>query len=222
MRLRSSVVTKCGSSKSWTVLHDCLRCWLANGLSSFSIDFTQYKILPLTSSLLHNAITEQSAIGWPQAMREYLSQSWLHAQQSEFPNSTLKRLQHTWFRSIILKLWTFYTTMWEHRNSALHAQTVLAQQIKDSPIDSRIQHLYNIQEDTFAASDRAMFALPLSARLKPSRRSKKHWLTLIQRYQASTTTRRIGDQPQLTRFFPRLFRRSSALSAHPSVHLPES
>jgi hypothetical protein len=199
---------KCGSSKSWTVLHECLGHWLAAGSSTFPLDVSQYKILPPTSVLLHKAILEQSAIGWPQAMRGYLSQSWLHAQHSEFPNSTLKVLRHTWFRSIILELWNFYTTMWEHRNLVLHAQTAVAQQIKDSPIDARIQLLYATQE-TFAASDRPLFSLPLLARLKSSRRSKKHWLTLVQRYQPTTITRRNGDQPSLTRFFPRIFKSNS-------------
>ncbi len=76
--------------------------------------------------------------------------------------------------------------MWAARNKILHANSPLAQQIQESSVDKKIRHLYHVQ-DTFAASDRILFDMPLETpRLKTSARSKKHWIVLVARYHDTT------------------------------------
>ena len=200
--LRSSVVTKCGSSRTWTVFHERFTSWLVDGESPSSTVSHQQDMTPATRDLLLQALSEQTQIGWSQASRGYLSGKWLLAQHSEFPRAVLQGLKRTWFKSVISSLWRFHTTMWEHRNSILHAATISARAIWESPIDTKIQQLCDIQE-SFAATDRVLFSTPLQTRLQTSRRSKKHWLILVSRYQLTTKNRRIGDQPLLTHFFQR-------------------
>jgi hypothetical protein len=215
--LRSSIVTKRGSSRTWTVLHDILASWLSDGRSPTPLILKKYTLPTTLITLLSKAILEQAAIGLSQAMRGYLSHTWVLALHSEYPRSTLQGLRQTWSRSIITILWQFYTTMWEHRNSILHAQSELAQRVRDSPIDTKIQHLYSIQE-SFTASDRVLFSISLSERLSTSRRSKKQWLTLVARYQTNTTTRRIGDQILLTKYFQKLPRSTVTTASCPIAH----
>ena len=203
--LCSSVVTKRGSSRTWTVLHDIMSSWLSSGQSPSSNILTKYRIPETLSTVLSTAILEQTEIGWSQAMQGYLSHKWALAFHYEFPSSTLRGLRQTWSRSIITALWQFYTTMWEHRNSVLHAQSELAQMIRDYPIDTKIQHPYSIQ-DSFTATDRVLFSTSLTDRLSTTRRSKKQWLTIVAKYQTNTKARRIGDQNLLTKYFPKLSR----------------
>jgi hypothetical protein len=126
----------------------------------------------------------------------------LVAQQTEVSQSTLKGLRIHWLKHIILALWKFHNTMWDHRNSILHANSARAIAIRDSPLDARISSLYRSIE-SFAATDRVLFNIPLDIRLSHSRRAKKHWVALATRYQGTTTSRQKAGQQLLTKFFLR-------------------
>jgi hypothetical protein len=61
--LRSSIVTKCGSSISWNVLFDSLAYWLAEGKPQIPEAVEKYKLSLSTATILKSAIQEQSDIG---------------------------------------------------------------------------------------------------------------------------------------------------------------
>ena len=152
-------------------------------------------------------------------MRGYLSCQWLLAQHSEFPKSLLSGLRITWFRTVILSIWKFHITMWSHRNLILHANSESSRAIRESPIDLQIQKLYSIQ-DTFAATDRVLFTIPLQTRLQTSLRSKKHWLTLVSKYRQTTKARRNDDQLLISKFFVR--RKTPATESDTSQEPPNN
>ena len=152
----------------WTVLHDILTSWLSTGQNPTPNILTKYTLSPALSALLSSAILEQTAIVWLQAMQGYLlSRTWALALYSEFPISILCGLWLIWSCSIITALWHFYTTMWEHRNLDLHSQLELSQSIQDTPITTKVQHLY-AAHNSFAATDWVLFSLSLSDQLKTS------------------------------------------------------
>ncbi len=177
--------------------------WLQTGQPPSANVHNKYELNPATRVLLSKAMSTQTQIGWSQVPQGYLSRQWLLAQHSEFPRSLIQGLRQTCLCLVVLlALWRFYIAMREHRNSILHETTISALAIRESPIDTKIQQLYN-NEELFAATDRVLFSIPLSRRLFTSWRSKKHWLPLVSWYQLTTTTWQIGDQLLLTKFFTR-------------------
>jgi hypothetical protein len=202
IKLRANIVTTKGGSTTWSVLHRCILAWL----DGTQADITQaLKALPMSNVLrkiLSTAITGQERIGWNFALRGYLSSAWIEAQMYENPKSNKMGLQTQWLPSIISQLWKFYLAMWEARNEILHGRDTTNTNIRDSSVDERVRTIYSIQED-FAVSDQVLFDMPLQLRLSTSIQSKKHWLTLVGRYKQTTATRKVGNQPLITRFFTR-------------------
>ncbi len=121
-------------------------------------------------------------------------------------------------KHIILAVWKFHTTMWDHRNSILHANSASSIAIRDSPLDACIRSLYQ-SIGSFAATDQVLFAIPLDIRLSHSCRAKKHWVALAKRYQSTTTSRQTGGQHLLTKFFVILLFTSRHCSFIQWVHL---
>ncbi len=200
MKLRSSVVTRCGSSNTWHVMITCLQHWITHG----SPMDPQTLSLRYTGSFKNHivlAIRSQTSIGWQYAFRGYVSTSWVDAYSIEHPRAQAQQLRSTWLRHVIRAIWTFGDTMWRHRNHMLHHHTS-NHEVVASTNDSHIRHYYNIQDD-FAASDRVLFDLSLETRLNTSLQSRKHWLVLIKRYQETTAARRMGQQNLITKFFTR-------------------
>jgi hypothetical protein len=198
--LSSSVVTRCGGSKTWTALVDGIRHWLIHGTALDGL-------MPLVdgatkySTSLQHAIKTQTSIGWKYALRGYLSTGWVYAYSLEHPKTSASQIRSKWLRHVIRSIWTFGETMWRHRNNVLHDKAA-NKMVSESAVNSQIQHYYEHQ-DEFAASDRALFDIPLETRLATTLNSRKHWLVLIRRYQETTQQRRLGQQHLITKFFTR-------------------
>ncbi len=92
--------------------------------------------------------------------------------------------------------------MWEHQNSILHANTKEARLIRESPVDAQIRLLYS-QQESFAATHRVLFNVPLPVRLRHSHCSRKHLIVLAHRYQETSHHCQAGDQLPITQFFNR-------------------
>jgi hypothetical protein len=200
VKLRATIVTKCGSSKTWSALHKGLLQWLDTGQPVDTAILSEALLEPQQVAIT-KAINDQNLIGWSYALRGYLATSWVLAYSIEHPTATLSQLRNSWLRHIIRAIWTFVDTMWKHRNEVLHSQAH-NKPIVESAINSQIRYFYDIQ-DKFAATDRVLFDIPLEARLASSLQSRKHWLTLIKRYQETTQTRQTGQQDLITKFFTR-------------------
>ena len=203
IKLRSSIVTKHGTSHTWTLLHSNLAAWI-NGRRLPPLQ----KSLPpnLRSELTHAlilALEEQHLIGWEFAFRGYLSSKWTLAQQLEHPKSSIQGIRQQWLRSVIKGIWSFTFTLWDTRNQVLHSNTTEARDLRSSTIDAQISRWYSLQAE-FATSDRRLFDIPLEMRLATSAQSKKHWLVLVSRYHSTTKTRRQGNQPLISKFFTRI------------------
>ncbi len=89
VRLWSSIVTTCGGSKTWSILHSTsLSQWLTTGTV---LPPAQSEMPPGSTPkqfvvLIQTAMADQTSIGWDKAFQGYLGSSWLHAQQHEYPN----------------------------------------------------------------------------------------------------------------------------------------
>ena len=213
--LRSSIVTKCGGSRTWTVLHSCLSGWMSNKHPATVINAKQYGLSVATATMINLALEEQKVIGWSQAARGYLSTKWLVAQNTEFPGSTVTGLRQHWMKHIVLSIWNLSEAMWAQQNEILHANSEVSRSIRESSIDAQTSLLHSQQAD-FAATDQVLFTVPLQIRLKHSHRSKKHWLSLVRRYKATSNLRQVGNQPSITKFF----NRQPSVPSQQSVSVP--
>jgi hypothetical protein len=99
------------------VFTKCIRSWLESPETSIpdvsSVHESQ-------RDLLKKAISDQECIGWHLTMRGYLSKYWGLAVAA---NQHLKENNDkgiVWVRKMILQLWEFTHSMWEHRNVVLH------------------------------------------------------------------------------------------------------
>jgi hypothetical protein len=201
IKLRSHIVTKHGSSITWTTLHSALSDWLHQRPKSplLAPNIQNNALIPI----LRQALAEQESIGWEYAFRGYLSSKWAVAQLQEHPRSTERGIRQHWLRSVIKELWTFHLAMWETRNKKLHENSASSQTIRFSTVDAQINRWYTLQHE-FAVSDQRLFDLPLETRLGTSGTSKKHWLILVARYHATTATRQQGQQPLISTYFTRI------------------
>ncbi len=208
MKMRSNIVTTRGGSITWTTLHRGLTRWLEGDSKDQANCFPKTHIPEQLYKKLQLALEDQDNIGWEQGLRGYLSRQWLDAQQIEFPKSQLHALRRQWLKPVIKALWQFHDEMWTARNKILHDNSPQAQQIRESSIDEKIRHLYQVQE-SFAVSDQILFDMPLETRLRTSARSKKHWIVLVAKYHETTTARKIGNQPPITKYFTKMRNNSS-------------
>jgi hypothetical protein len=224
-KLRATIVTTKGGSTTWHVLFTGITHWLEGGkdVTSESPGWVQeYNLVhPSVSArlkqTLNRAMSEQNQIGWEAAARGYLSSTWVKAQQIEHPRSTEKGIRQQWLTSIIKEVWKFSFTMWEHRNSVLHSNNPKVEILRESSMDAAIRRKYELQ-DSFAVSDQVLFDMPLQVRLKTSARSKQHWLVLVARYHNTTSARKSGKQPLLTKFFTRRTMRENNNNEVPELY----
>jgi hypothetical protein len=149
---------------------------------------------------LSKAIEEQQLIGWDMAFRGFLSSTWLQAQHSEHPKSSIIGLRNQWIKPVIQAIWKVSLSHWEARNGTLHSNQAQAQQIRESSIDAKVRTQYT-NKAIFATADQVLFNVPLEIHLKKSSRDKRHWLSLVAHYHPTTIARRHGNQPLITQFF---------------------
>jgi hypothetical protein len=145
---------------------------------------------------------EQEQIGWNLVFRGYVSTAWVVAQHQEHPSATIQGLRQQWLKPVIRELWVAVISQWEKRNEILHSLNPTSMLIKESATDAKIRTLYLVK-DTFAHSDQVLFNIPLNQRLRLPQRAKKQWIALASRYHPTTTARRKGQQPLITKFFQR-------------------
>ncbi len=186
--LRSTIVTKTGSSYR-NAIQPGLQLWL-EGQDEPNISQDSIPIMDLQETI-QAAILEQQDIGWNFAFWGYLSNKWCKAQQMKHSQSTLMGIKTLWGKEIIHALWQFSGTLWEASNKQVHNPTNSAHDT--NPLDATIQRLYAIQ-DTFAASDRVLFDLPLIGRLRTPRKSRQHWVKLVAWCHQSTSVQQKGNQ----------------------------
>jgi hypothetical protein len=200
--LRSKIVTTKGSSTTWTILHNCLVHW-SETKEPPSIDRMVLHIKdPRFVPQIRRAMQEQEQIGWNLVFRGYVSTAWVVAQHQEHPSATIQGLRQQWLKPVIRELWVAVISQWEKRNEILHSLNPTSMLIKESATDAKIRTLYLVK-DTFAHSDQVLFNIPLNQRLRLPQRAKKQWIALASRYHPTTTARRKGQQPLITKFFQR-------------------
>ncbi len=197
--LRSLVVTKGGGSNMWTYLHAHLSQWLQWNLDP-KVPLTLLKEDTHLHGLLNRAVNDQQRIGWSQMWRGYLSMAWTEAFMHE-RKCIFVTAHQQWTKHAITALWNTVDLFWTHCNQVLKAKEHLAQQIRESPMDTQIRNMYN-QKGDFAATDKEIFTYPLVEMLNQSARWNRYWLARIaKKYYETTLQRKRGNQPKVTSIF---------------------
>ncbi len=118
VKLHSSVVAQCSSSKTWKILFQCISIW-CNGQPPLTVQqVATYNCQPILHNLLIQAIKEQDSIRWDLSVRGYLSRTWVDAQTTE--QRAPSTPQRVWLKWVILALLHFQDSMWKYRNHTLH------------------------------------------------------------------------------------------------------
>ncbi len=114
--LQSQIVTKKGSSTTWTTLHNCLVYWSENQQNPPLHRIPVSINLPLIEQL-KEPINEQGKIGWQYAFWGYLSHQWARSQWLEHPKSTEQGIRQQWLKPVICEIWTTTLSQWTVRNT---------------------------------------------------------------------------------------------------------
>jgi hypothetical protein len=189
---------------TWTILSSCCEQWLETNKVSFLLlpSTVREKIPKELLPHIQAAFTAQQQIGWHFAIRFFLSKAWLIAQSIE-THRNLTDIRQRWCCQVLMGVWHFYNSMWQHRNEILHSSESTGKTITESSTNAQVTAMYQRKHE-FAVIDQRLFSLPLDLRLRSKFRSKQHRLKLAQRYYSTTRQRLIGSQYSVTHFFPKI------------------
>jgi hypothetical protein len=144
----------------------------------------------------------QQAIGWDHLFYGHFAQDWTTLQHQYLRFAKKPHNKHqaaSFFRELISELWSMVHTLWLLRNEHLHGtSTQPLHSIKRLHLLSEISSLYDMAP-SMLASDRAIFAYPLTDRQNHSAKTLRNYLRfaapIVKRSISDATT--IGTQSKL-------------------------
>ena len=166
--------------------------------------FLSKDIIPLDyTSLVREAIIDQTSIGWIHAMRGFLSQKWvtLAGTYCNAPNAAITTRFDGGFRiQRSLKAWDRLTTdLWCGRNEALHdTKEAMGQNLK-ALVDVEISKLH-CDSDALLSADSPYCEISLQRLLRSSASTKRRWLHRVKQSREKKTALQ-AKQPRITIFF---------------------
>jgi hypothetical protein len=191
---------------SWfpPILADLVGQWLTNPdiIPTFEKardTFLRRHIVPKAfSDNVHQAIADQSAIGWLQAFRGFLAKTWMVVASSSFDAAkvTTRPDGATKIRQVLKALHQLSTALWKSRNSALHTTEQCS---RLSVINAEITQ-YHGEPEQLLGTDRFYCETSLHKLLSSSASIKRRWLHRVKR---SKEKREKMDkqQPRITQYF---------------------
>ncbi|KAI2505996.1 hypothetical protein MHU86_8407 [Fragilaria crotonensis] len=176
--------------------------WIHTGTSAYREDLEGYPehMKDTITRILH----EQELIGWDNALKGFLSKSWMDLASMRYDDSSIDRTEgaHRLRRSTIRALYVYTTgVVWRARNSALHeSEHDLNRRLHSNMHDTILQLHRN--PDQICFDDRYLCDMPLETLLKSSAATQRRWIKKMRDSQAMYT--RLGEQQTLiTSFFSR-------------------
>ena len=131
-----------------------------------------------------NALSSQTAIGWDNLFRGFLSLAWvqLHMEtdRSTSVDDSVKAMQGQPSK-MITALQDYTISIWQgsRRNEVLHEAGSHGQESLHAKMNHDITQLYSLR-DSYSPVIQSYFALPLEERLRQTPRQRSRWLKLAQ------------------------------------------
>ena len=170
------------------------------GSSNFQVCITDYP--PHMREAVRTITAEQAAIGWDNAIKGFLSKSWMDIASMEYGHMKKSITEGACrMRRCTDALFKFSCGIWKSRNSALHESEEATNQRMRSATADTIIYLHS-QGDHICHEDRYLCELPLDKILRSSPSTQRRWLKRMQDSK-KLHTRRGERQTLITSFFRR-------------------
>ena len=153
------------------------------------------------------AVQNQNDIGWYNLLKGRVSKYWKQAQEIHY--RTMKKDKkfsgNTWGIQLILELWGYSESIWLHRNDCKYgegSEVLERQRERNKPI---VDKLYEEYDTKLSESDKALFHLPKSERMRRHPKQTKKWIMIVRvcMKQYKKEQKRKANKPQrkLTKYF---------------------
>jgi hypothetical protein len=156
-----------------------LQCWIAaDGMpTDFNAD-------------IQAALDHQLKLGWDQFVRGRIVTHWQELQSAHFEELQLRQTGQKWASLLIMAVWDFTWTLWDHRNDVLHNSDVHDQLLDMDAIDLAIIEEWHAGGGELIPMDQMQWkGIDLETLLAKRSRFRRDWLSFVQ-------TARIAIQTQ--------------------------
>ena len=159
------------------LLMDGIRYWQHTGNQDF-YPTTMQQYPQHMREAVHNVLHKQSAIGWDNALRGYLSKAWIHLASIDKDDAS-KQLDSRLARQRMLRtisaLHEYTRSAWINRNQLLHStEHNEAERIRSSH-QSEIRHFF-LHRDKVCFEDQYLFRFTLEQILRAPKSTQVRWL----------------------------------------------
>ena len=157
------------------------------------------KLSPTMQEILATAIEQQTIIGWPAAMKGYLSIQWLRLASVDGTLSAITPVGRHRTQQSLSALFEFSRSLWLGRNDALHSDQDQADALVYSAESAELRHFHS-DPGLLPHADRHYCAISLNRLLRSRPSVRRRWLRRVRTARANFL--RDGSlQQNITKYF---------------------
>ena len=161
------------------IIHDLTNWYQANPTVFPFTDYPPDSFL----TLLQQASTAQSTIGWHNFLRGRLANKWYEAHDVYHKERNLHSAYSstTIAPNLVLQLWDISRQFWYQRNEAVHG--ISPQDIREKQsalLKQKLREAYSTHDQFNPQDQQILFSLPLEERLSTTLKAQLHWYALYQ------------------------------------------
>lgn len=187
-----------GSHPFGRILADGIQYWINTGTSDYRMDLSDYPLH--MRDTIARILLEQELIGWDNALKGFLSTSWMDLASLRYEDTRVDRTAGAkCIRRSLQALYSYTTGVWKTRNVALHdSENVLHRRLQSTMYDT-IVYLHQ-HPDHLCFDDRYLCDMSLEKLLRSSPSTQRRWIKRMKDSRVLHT--RLGErQTLITSFF---------------------
>jgi ribonuclease HI len=201
------------------IFADLVSQWFSNQINPPTFEkgrdtFLRHEIIPVAfTTLVQQAILDQTMIGWNHSIRGFLAKKWLEVASMSYNSSgkiTHRPDGQIRMRQVITALYRLTTEIWAGRNSALHTSDRTNGPL--SIMDAEIVR-YHREPEQLHHDDRYYCEQSVSRLLSSSASIKRRWLQRVKKSREKKN-KFDRDQPRITKYFSHKSRQQTHQNHH--------
>jgi hypothetical protein len=147
-----------------------LQCWIAaNGMPT---DFT---------ANIQATLDHQLKLGWDQFVCRRIVTHWQELQSAHFEELQLRQTGQKWASLLIMTVWNFTWTLWDHRNDVLHNSDIHDQLLDMDAIDLDLIEEWHAGGKELIPMDRMQWkGINLETLRAKRSQFRRDWLSFVQ------------------------------------------
>ena len=146
---------------------------------------------------MREAVKEQDNIGWDHFLLGRISNRWSRIQDRHYKCIHSRRTGERWAADLIMKVWKFHWSMWNHRNECLHDtgnHEILGSRRLEKEISIELKKGCALLQPT----EKNLFSITMTQVREWSALRKKKWLRTVQASRYSSSIRHRSTQQSRT------------------------